>query len=303
MVIQTIAATRTRTGLRVEAVLDTGDYPTGIAISKDRFAALPLEHHAVHGPWNYTLHPQIAGDTLLPDPVGEAVGPAQRRQTMLAKLANERLTGLSAEQLEHLTVTLASAQAARTQQRFSEQRGGRARRATGKLRHKPLFDDSARLLLTLLYQRQVCSMNVLADLLEVTATCSASHIHETREVLENLGHVPGTAPVRLPTAPALQAFLDSDQQPTRTEIINKLSHPELTGMSRPDLRTLISRMAPRQIAQTERVSYERRGGEPSQATAKASSHRNSVTTSASSSPSFTCGNCAPWTSSPTPWAT
>ncbi|MDX2710157.1 ISAzo13 family transposase, partial [Streptomyces sp. PA03-6a] len=150
VVIQTIAATRTRAGLRVEAVLDTGDYPTGIAISKDRFAALPLEHHAVHGAWNYTLHPQAIGDAVLPDPVGEAAGPAQRRQTMLAKLADERLTGLTAEQLDHLAVTLAPAQAARTQQRLSEQRGGRARRATGKLRHKPLFDDPARLLLTLL---------------------------------------------------------------------------------------------------------------------------------------------------------
>ncbi|MFC8277254.1 hypothetical protein ACFUJR_32930 [Streptomyces sp. NPDC057271] len=41
VVIETIAATRTRAGLRVEARLDRGDYPTGIAISKDRFAALP----------------------------------------------------------------------------------------------------------------------------------------------------------------------------------------------------------------------------------------------------------------------
>ena len=46
VVVQTIAATRTRGGLRVEAALDTGDYPTGVAISKERMAALPLERHA-----------------------------------------------------------------------------------------------------------------------------------------------------------------------------------------------------------------------------------------------------------------
>jgi transposase len=57
VVVQTIAAIRTSAGLRVEAVLDPGDYPTGVAISKERFAALPLERHAVHGAWNYTLHP------------------------------------------------------------------------------------------------------------------------------------------------------------------------------------------------------------------------------------------------------
>ncbi|MET8631159.1 ISAzo13 family transposase, partial [Kitasatospora sp. NPDC004669] len=54
VVLQTIAATRTRTGLTVEAHLDTGDYPTGIAISKDRFAALPLVKHETHGQWNYS---------------------------------------------------------------------------------------------------------------------------------------------------------------------------------------------------------------------------------------------------------
>jgi hypothetical protein len=57
VVVQTIAATRTSSGLRVEATLDPGDYPTGVAISKERFAALPLERHAVHGAWNYTLRP------------------------------------------------------------------------------------------------------------------------------------------------------------------------------------------------------------------------------------------------------
>jgi Rhodopirellula transposase DDE domain len=61
VVVQTIAATRTRSGLRVEAVLDSGDYPTGVAISKERMAALPLERHATHGAWNYTLHPRVPG--------------------------------------------------------------------------------------------------------------------------------------------------------------------------------------------------------------------------------------------------
>jgi Rhodopirellula transposase DDE domain len=57
VVVKTIAATRTSGGLRVEAALDTGDYPTGVAISRERLDALPLERHAVHGIWNYTLRP------------------------------------------------------------------------------------------------------------------------------------------------------------------------------------------------------------------------------------------------------
>src|SRR5512132_2549676 len=57
VVVKTIAATTTRNGLRVEAALDTGDYPTGVAISKERFDALPLQRHATQSAWNYTLHP------------------------------------------------------------------------------------------------------------------------------------------------------------------------------------------------------------------------------------------------------
>ena len=57
VVVNTIAATRTRTGLRVHAELDTGSYPVGRSVSKQRMAALPLHPHPVHGCWNYTLHP------------------------------------------------------------------------------------------------------------------------------------------------------------------------------------------------------------------------------------------------------
>ena len=155
----------------MEAVLDSGDYPTGVAISKERMAGLPLERHATHGARNYTLHPRRVSSPAGVAPASESRGAARRRQAVLAKLADPRLTGMTAAQLEHLAAALSPAQAARAQQRYSQQRGGRARRATGNVRARPLFGDAARLLLTLLYQGQVCSMNVLADLLEVTATC------------------------------------------------------------------------------------------------------------------------------------
>ena len=259
VVVQTIAATRTSGGLRVEATLDGGDYPTGVAISKERMAALPLERHGTRGAWNYTLHPQRASGSAETAPAGESRGPAQRRQAMLGRLADPRLTGMSTAQLQQLTGTLAPAQAAQTQQRYSQQRGGRARRATGNPRARPLFDDAARLLLTLLYQRQVCSMNVLADLLEVTATCIGDLVKQTREVLENHGHDPGVAPVRFGTAQALVSFLDSDLRPARTAIIERLSHPALTGLAEDELRELTGRLAARQSAQAERLAYQRRG--------------------------------------------
>jgi hypothetical protein len=222
-------------------------------------AALPLERHATHGTWNYTLYPRQASSSEAA-PAGEAGGPARRRQTMLHRLADPRLTGMSAAQLQQLAARLAPSQAARAQQRYSQQRGGRARRATGNPRAKPLFDDAVRLLLTLLYQRQVCSMNVLADLLEVTATCIGDLVKETREVLEDHRHHAGVAPVRFATPDALLAFLSSDLRPARTEIIDRLSHPALTGLTRGELHSLTERLAARQAAQAERLAYQRRGG-------------------------------------------
>src|SRR6516162_6885428 len=261
VVVNSIAATRTTSGLRVEAVLDPGGYPTGVAISKERFGALPLRRHATHGAWNYTLRPAVGAPPVGEGTTDQRSSPAHRRQQMLAKLNDERLTGMTSAELVSLCTALAPRQAARAQQRHSQQREGRARRAAGKLRgSKPLFDDPARVLLTLLYQRQACSMNVLADLLEVTATCIGDLVGETRETLEDHRYATGTAAIRFPTAQALRAFLDSDARPQRAQITEQLSHPALTGLSRPRLHDLTSRLAPRQAAQAERLSYQRRGG-------------------------------------------
>jgi len=55
VIVNTIAATTTSTGLTVHAELDTSAYPAGIQISDAQMAALPLTRHHWHGDWNYTL--------------------------------------------------------------------------------------------------------------------------------------------------------------------------------------------------------------------------------------------------------
>jgi len=61
VIVQTIAATTTRTGLTVHAELDTGKYPTGIKIPDSTMTALAetgaLTRHTWHPDWNYTLTP------------------------------------------------------------------------------------------------------------------------------------------------------------------------------------------------------------------------------------------------------
>jgi hypothetical protein len=58
VVIETIAATTTETGLTVQAVLDPHPYPTGMKVSKTQFDAVPITRHAFHGEWNYTIGPE-----------------------------------------------------------------------------------------------------------------------------------------------------------------------------------------------------------------------------------------------------
>src|SRR5215469_8706147 len=58
VIVNTIAATTTATGLRVHAGLDPGSYPDGVKISNAQMDALPLTRHDWHGDWNYTLRPE-----------------------------------------------------------------------------------------------------------------------------------------------------------------------------------------------------------------------------------------------------
>jgi hypothetical protein len=60
VIVELIAATRTRSGLRVRAELDPGSYPLGVKVSDRQLAAVPLRRHDWHGEWNYTVLPTAA---------------------------------------------------------------------------------------------------------------------------------------------------------------------------------------------------------------------------------------------------
>ena len=259
VVVNTIAATRTRTGLRVHAELDTGSYPVGRSVSKQRMAALPLEPHPVHGCWNYTLHPAERPTPGTTPATDELSDPTQARSAALTMLSDPRLTGMTRADLAQLATALAPAQAARAHQRYSEQRGGRRRRATGNLRRRPLLDDPARVLITIVYHRQVCSITVLSELLEIAATSLGQAINETQPLLEDHGHIIAPTTLRFTSASALQQFLRTGAEPARTSIAQLLSDPALTGMTRSQLQQIIQRLAPHQVAHREKTRYQRRG--------------------------------------------
>ncbi len=64
--------TATRAGLTVRAELDPSTYATGVQISDQQMACLPLDRHDWHGDWNYTLRPEPP----VPPPPPPSAGPS-----------------------------------------------------------------------------------------------------------------------------------------------------------------------------------------------------------------------------------
>ena len=58
-VVELIAATTTKTGLKVECALDTRTYTKGIKISKAQMRTLDIRGDKFHPEWNYTVHPRL----------------------------------------------------------------------------------------------------------------------------------------------------------------------------------------------------------------------------------------------------
>jgi len=57
-VVELIAATKTKTGLTVQCILDERTYEKGIKISKAQMRTLAIEGDTFHPEWNYTIKPR-----------------------------------------------------------------------------------------------------------------------------------------------------------------------------------------------------------------------------------------------------
>ena len=57
VIINLIANTATRTGLKIRAELDGGIDPTGIKVTDEELAAINLKRDKFHGEWNYSILP------------------------------------------------------------------------------------------------------------------------------------------------------------------------------------------------------------------------------------------------------
>ena len=57
-IVSLIAATTTKTGLRVRAEIDKGKYPKDVKVSEKEMLTLNIKRHDLYGDWNYTIRPR-----------------------------------------------------------------------------------------------------------------------------------------------------------------------------------------------------------------------------------------------------
>ena len=189
VVINSIAATTTRTGLTVQARLDDGTYPTGVKVSNAQMAALPVSRHPFHGDWNYTLHP-AAGHTA-----GAPAGNGQEGHPV----ALPELTGLAPGDLDQLIARLAALRQARREQRARSHPASDARHRPRSGR-PPVFPFPDRVVATVLHLRLSLPDDTLAHLLGTSRSTIGRALAEIRDLLDQHEyHIePVTAPPGLP---------------------------------------------------------------------------------------------------------
>ncbi|MFJ9544338.1 ISAzo13 family transposase [Streptomyces sp. NPDC101225] len=214
VVINTIAATTTRTGLTVRAELDTRDYPTGTRISDAQLQALPLEPHDWHGNWNYTLLPQAFTQvsTRPPKPFGQ---PSE----CAAWLCHPFVTGLDHTEWEALVRALG---ALHDDQReaLTLQRRGRDRKhpkATNTGRH-PKLTLVDRLLAVILRDRFALPRRDIAGLFTVSVDIIDIRIKEVRQLLKLLGRAPEPAKNQPATLAELRYYIENPRTISSREI-------------------------------------------------------------------------------------
>ncbi|WP_435807742.1 ISAzo13 family transposase [Streptomyces canus] len=214
VIVESIAATTTKTGLTVHAELDTNPYPTGVQVSDDELAALPITRHRFHGDWNYTLHPQHPRDTTAINNT-PAQAPANRPDHLTRRsLQDPELTGMTRQRLSELIDTLTPVLEVQRENVLRARRGHERLVAPGT-GAKAKLTAADRILATVLHLRKLATMDLLGQLFGVSAVTICRASQEIRPLLEAHGPRVGASTARFRTPADITTFLAPD--PTKAK--------------------------------------------------------------------------------------
>jgi hypothetical protein len=184
VIVNSIAATTTRTGLTVAAELDTDTYDTGVRVSDQQMAALPLTRHEWHGDWNYTLRPEP-----FPHLPISAPDPFDQPRPDLAWLCHPTLTGLPTPEWDALITTITALHDQQREAELDKRRGHRPRKIRPGAGRRPTLTLADRLLATVLHHRFALPQVALAALFDVRSETINRRICDTRQLLDQAGHI------------------------------------------------------------------------------------------------------------------
>jgi Rhodopirellula transposase DDE domain len=192
VIINTIGAVTTTTGLTVTAVLDNTLYPAGATVSDEQMQDLEdraLTRHAFHGEWNYTF-PPVPRPAPEPGPGPGPPSPARAAQDVLNHPA---LTGMDPADLDNLAAALQIPFRAQREQRLYTQRGrGRKyREGSGPAAKTSL---TGYLLATRLRQHLRLPNHVIADLLRVHPATISHMVSRITPLLAGIPQPPAAPP-------------------------------------------------------------------------------------------------------------
>jgi Rhodopirellula transposase DDE domain len=196
VILSTIAAVRTRTGLAVTAVLDQNPCPTGTVISDEQIKDIEERHltrHEFHGEWNYAAEPvpRPAPPPAPPPPPAAPPGLCDP-----AALNHPALTGLDPAGLDALAAALDAPLAGhREQRRYA--RTGRPRTRTGRAGGwNRKLGPAGHLIATRLRAHLNLPVTLVGALLGVDPTTVSHATSRTASILAGLppGRLPPAAP-------------------------------------------------------------------------------------------------------------
>jgi hypothetical protein len=201
VIVNSIAAVTTATGLRVHAELDTGAYPAGITVSDAQMDALPLVTHYWHGEWNYTLIPAPPAAHRPRRARPPAAPPPD-----LAWLAHPAITGMTRPALDALTAALAIPAAALREAALNRRRGYRPRQPAPGGGRRPRITLTAKLLAAILHDRHGLPHRATATLLGIRHEDTCRHTGDIRLLLRQTGNTIPPSPAKLATLDQLYHY-------------------------------------------------------------------------------------------------
>lgn len=203
VVVSSIAATTTRTGLTVTCVLDENDYPTGMTGNWDQVDALPITFHEFRGTWNYTIAPvpadpaaaaarakaKRAGQPARPErSTITLLGDTAERAAWITRLSAPDVTGIQTAAWDTLAARLEPAYQQLREREAATARNGRASAYPGRHEHGLKIPIIELMLSTVLHERHQLPTAQISRLIDLNYVSVGKHVAKLAPLFAEHGH-------------------------------------------------------------------------------------------------------------------